>query len=950
MSNIDSAIPNEENGVIFNMSDIRYSAKKYNWLEKSEKENNYIFSKDNVNINILGLKGLVTVEIKLPSGFYYKMCRSNLRKDEINDLFTYTNYNCTNDFLNKTILCNNYNLSVKEKINLFNKNDKSFFKNIKCNDFSIDINREKGKDLLNVNTEMNTKIKNHITTHGKNENSDIVDEKTCTFEIDKVEPHSKSKHAKYMYSDKNIVHIVTTSSSTTNAPHNSDTVMSDRKEHNKNVLLKDEVNFNKKKKNVQLKREGIEDKLKGGCFFNLEKSALMSMVPISDSISADFGQSPGEQYTEEGLLQMWGTASLGGKTEQMWDAKDQKGNSTEQVGEQFARPVHINHTKEILTNGNFFNSHNLQLCSGRGDKICEKYQRRKGEHKPITSPINNNHCGENGLHNSNNWIMPRISSFHNINKVKNAITQGSVAGCNVKRDGAFNTFICEKSYNQPCFLSEDTNNNCDACSELLCRENMNMAELSLHRNLNRGNSVNYNDTIEVNNNRSDNNYLLSYDKGYDVNLGTYNNGDCSIGSEEGTPYNIVHSPYDEMIMYQIDNSGMSISSDVEIYPYEDTSNICSWNKNCFHPLNTANQVITHNGYTKNNAVSDYNVNCNNNMYVEANMEKYMYGTKFPMYRHTYEEKKNLMNDMYQYQNRINRKNNYDKEFENNFFYEKQNLNVNNYYFTYEKREKYIYEQMPQNRSYWHNLGGREMGYFNVSNRIHNNFHDVVVDSKANRKCFQKYGKNNDTVSHYHKKGNKKKRNKNDTYSNRRNDNDCSSSCVLGHKGYISDEHNMGTFDEYSEPCEQSESNKLPHINKIRKSTKINDTLERSEFHENIKTNRIKELEEEICIKLSYLMRFRHDPANAVPRHYCSLKHLLCANNRKKLHMWLKNMLTDNKCGYCNEQFDNLDELENHFIQIKTHSIFYCCEKPFPSLKYLCKHFKRKKHHGYIYYY
>ncbi|KOB61086.1 hypothetical protein PFHG_05650 [Plasmodium falciparum HB3] len=117
-----------------------------------------------------------------------------------------------------------------------------------------------------------------------------------------------------------------------------------------------------------------------------------------------------------------------------------------------------------------------------------------------------------------------------------------------------------------------------------------------------------------------------------------------------------------------------------------------------------------------------------------------------------------------------------------------------------------------------------------------------------------------------------------------------------------------------------------------------------------KKNQLQNVKNEIYKKLSYLKNFQHDMNKNIPRYYFFIKHLLHDYCKKKLHIWLKVMLVKQKCGYCNEHFENIDILENHLKYVKTHKVFYCCQKPFPSLKYLYIHLKRKNHYGYIYYY
>ncbi|KOB61087.1 hypothetical protein PFHG_05651 [Plasmodium falciparum HB3] len=112
---MNDLINEEKNVECLNLKDIRLNAEKYNWLEIFEKENSYVFCTDNVKINIIDLKGLVTIEVKLLNGISYKMCRSNIKIDEISSFFgSSNNYSSYNDIINKTILCN-YNLSVKGK-------------------------------------------------------------------------------------------------------------------------------------------------------------------------------------------------------------------------------------------------------------------------------------------------------------------------------------------------------------------------------------------------------------------------------------------------------------------------------------------------------------------------------------------------------------------------------------------------------------------------------------------------------------------------------------------------------------------------------------------------------------------------------------------------------------------------------------------------------------------
>ncbi|KOB85773.1 hypothetical protein PFDG_01269, partial [Plasmodium falciparum Dd2] len=73
---MNDLINEEKNVECLNLKDIRLNAEKYNWLEIFEKENSYVFCKDNVKINIIDLKGLVTIEVKLLNGSYTdKMCR-----------------------------------------------------------------------------------------------------------------------------------------------------------------------------------------------------------------------------------------------------------------------------------------------------------------------------------------------------------------------------------------------------------------------------------------------------------------------------------------------------------------------------------------------------------------------------------------------------------------------------------------------------------------------------------------------------------------------------------------------------------------------------------------------------------------------------------------------------------------------------------------------------------
>ncbi|CRG95917.1 conserved Plasmodium protein, unknown function [Plasmodium gallinaceum] len=1097
MTNVINGIQKEESNVYLN--EIRQNAKKYNWLEKTEKNNCYVFSKDNVKINIIGLKGLATIEVQLINGVHYKMCRSNIRKEEISDLFSNTNYNSSNDLLNKTILCN-YNLTVKEKIELFNKNDRSFLKNVKYKDIFIGGN----KNLYKA-SETKTKIRNNIVTHKNNEElkNDYIylcnenkNEVNIPIKIELIENITSNK--KEMDNISNISNQDIYANNEIICSRNEIDIPSYLKEvnfyknKNEKIIIKQSNkkigHESKKTKNKKIlfsseekkKKKESEENKNRNCEYVKKKTYLKEKKDecdknlIIDSKSNEIGKinkNNDIDIIEKTTLNKKKKIEEGNennkreecrqkdkKKEEKNEKDKEKGNKKEDKKEeeknekdkvegnkkedkkeeeqehenqkyeinngeneeqkkgqqkqlrkiQLKCPenVHRKYEKLVYSYQNNYAEHGIKYDKKKNKlkniKISNKYNKNifekfnKNTRKDHYKDFHKNYSDKkNIINNINNLDILHNNKFNNFNNTYNSfLNYRNIRDKNYNSN--FNNFIYKNIY-QSNSLNIYTLNGYNLKNNIIHSAGINHNDLLVKEKLSECNSMiyyniyrtNYNNNYFIdyfnNNNRNYNeNFNMNYNNGCGINFTDYNdinycnnyyttNNDCNqnniitnnnynmsnqINANTNTTCNNNTNNYTNKsnVNNNINNTNTNTNSN-DNYIHYTNSSILSYsinhNINCINGDNFnynnrniindskkvnygsiinnqnyhINKINAFNPYLRSNYLNKYKMS-HKEKCIKENSRWYMYNVENQNNVKNFNENKKIWRNIYHHRGKIASKNNYRNSLYNNIAYNKNYFNLNNY--LYLKKKKY---NMNYNNYYNYYDVTEDMinsSYF--SNNVINNFCHLQLYNKKNRKGYHKNMKYRNFCESYKK-------------SNNIHYNNSITGCdknVLNKK-YIDVFSNGKKFNKFQR------NYKTKYIKKLHDKNN-NDKFKSTKFNKIKKKNQINNVQEEIHKKISYLKYFKHDPTNSLPRYYCTLKHLLKENSKKKIDTWLKIMLTKKKCGYCNEKFDNLESLENHLIQIKTHKVFYCCKKPFPSIKYLHIHLKRENHYGYIYYY
>ncbi|SOV16228.1 conserved Plasmodium protein, unknown function [Plasmodium gaboni] len=844
-------ISDDKNVECLNLNDIRLKAEKYNWLEKSEKKNSYIFCKDNVKINIIDLKGLVTIEVQLLNGISYKMCRSNIRIDEISRLFgPSNNYYAYNDIINKTILCN-YNLSVKEKIDLFNKKDKTF---LKQNDVKNILKCETNKVIsYNINNKI-IKGKDINCNNRTNENFHLI-KKEPLREVEKI--YTKRK-------EKNIF------------------IKHDKQDE---ILL-----FDQNKLFVNIENDNINNKIY--IEENVEgmicKSKTILMLKENNNILREPYYTTDNKYGCDKFIYDGMNVHNVQRKE-----KKKKKNNKKLKSESYKLLYFYNKTNKIynhitlnvLSNkisyfcffNNFFyykTIYEYKYIHINNNKKKDELDKRRITTKLFNNPFesvvenmsedNTNYKPTRSKKNMHNVICPYNNIFNCINNIEennnygdniytyNFTTRNTNKICQIKKDKYVNhnLFIKKKKKNHK--NSNNNNNN-----------NMNK-NISSTFNFNKYNTNKYIKKHRKNNyniyNELDKKYSI-YHKNYKCNRNNFIYKDLKIYKEK-YPQNCFNNNINicnYFKRYEMNNAEKSYNHlDIQTF-----NNIKREEHNIYEPM----YEIRHNAYNK-----YHNNKCNNiNNYIHKNFYEY----------NSYDLYNNMFNISTIIHNNYGNDNNYEMYYSNN---------------SYDKRESRVSSYMQRghnNKSYMNKRA-------NILNKKYNNL--LFSNEEMFNKSLNKKEKIN-RIMYMDKNMNK-------LYDNRGINN------------------NFNYLYKYEE---------LERFNHICPSSYK-------------KKNQLQKVKNEIYKKLSYLKYFQHDNNRNIPRYNFFIKHLLYDYCKKKLHIWLKVMLVKQKCGYCNEQFENIDILENHLKYVKTHKVFYCCQKPFPSLKYLYMHLKRKNHYGYIYYY
>ncbi|SOV79175.1 conserved Plasmodium protein, unknown function [Plasmodium sp. gorilla clade G3] len=857
---MNNLINDETNVECLNLKDIRLKAEKYNWLEKSEKKNSYVFCKDNIKINIIDLKGLVTIEIKLLNDISYKMCRSNIRIDEISSLFgPSNNYYAYNDVINKTILCN-YNLSVKEKIDLFNKNDKSSLK--QDNDKNI-LKCETDK-VISYNSNNNIiKDKNIKCNNMTNENFHLIQREPFG-EIEKIYTKRKEKNI-FMKQDKE-----------------------------EEILLCDE-----NKLLVNIANEDVNNKI---CIHeNVERMICTSKKILNLKENNNISRAPyyitDKKYTsDEFIYNGIGVHNV---------VEKKKNNRKLKNFKNFKNIKNIKKLKKLKSS-----SYKLLYFYNKTNKICNN----------ITLNI----------------ISNKISYFCFLNNFfyyRTLYEYKYIHIYNNKPEGELKKRTTKKLFNNPFekMIQNIRENNTNDEYRRSKKNNHN----AIYPYNNIFNSINKKEKYH---NYGDNIYSYNYstrnaptkcqikkDKFVKHNLfikkkKNYNNNNNNINKKKNTSYTLYFTKYNTnkyIKNHATKKYNIYNESDKKKKIYHKNYK-CNGNNFLFNDLNISKEKHLHNGFDNNinicNYFKTYEMDNAQNAYKHLNIQTFndIKREEYNIYEPMYEIRNNEYNNCHN--NKCNNINNYIHKK----FYEYNSYDLNN-------------------------------NIYNTSIIVNNNYGN---DNIYQMYCNNFYHKRLTSVSSYMQRGyNKSYINKTTNILNKKYNNLLFSNKEMFNKSknkkdkkikrimYIDKDlnnlyNNYGVNNNFNYEYIYEELDRFNHISPSSYKNK----------------NQLQKVKNEIYKKLSYLKYFQHDRNRNIPRYYFFIKHLLHDSCKKKLHIWLKVMLVKQKCGYCNEHFENIDILEKHLKYVKTHKVFYCCQKPFPSLKYLFIHLKRKNHYGYIYYY
>ncbi|KAI4835616.1 hypothetical protein MKS88_004828 [Plasmodium brasilianum] len=856
MTNVIKAIPNEEKDKCINLNDIRQNAKKYNWLEKTEKENNYVFSKDHVKINIIGLKGLVTVEIQLLSGVYYKMCRSNLRKDEICDLFSCTNYNYNDDVLNKTVLSNNYNLSVQEKIDLFNKNDKNFLKNVKCKD--IFINNENGNNKLHkINTEIKTKIKNNLTSNRKKTIADLKKEGTYIFGEEKSGIPSKLNQSEYMPSDKIIMNSLKFSNSSLDTIHTNYKSNYEMKGIKKAILLKED-NLSKEKNNILQEEKVIEKRLKqyNSCDSNIidknvedsrehlpkaEKKYMNLMgktLSLYDKTKMNLGIIPaelhvysmcildksGEQKEEEHKKQQ-GEKNKGQEIEKDKVQEEEKyrqqlvGNSSVQGGEVVAHAYEDDFTYQNMKNEENINSKNLQKCNKHKNVVYKKknIKIRKDQFETF---LNNYYDAKKCSYISNNLIIHYSNKFNASSNFNNTYINYRYIGYNTKYHDMHKRLITNKAYDPSEFFDILTLNKRNLNIEKVYCMRVTSGDLFVQKNSSEYVNINCYSNYDENYNHNSSIRISSYRKRCGMNLfrssSIRNIKDISKDNKNFINGDSIRNKNDNNIISVDNNDNYSIEY-LDNYSNRNNmkkvySELRNNNKSTYQTYNVSNidAFVVH---TRNSTINKYNMM--NYKYAKRNIGWNIYDINRPIYEPIFDGNNNVKGDNYRYANKKSRKYNYYNAFRRKHFNKKQDFNPNDYGFTFEKKEKYKYKKNNYKYyKYYYPIKNYNLSYLKFSNINRNNSFGTTLNNNPCGGQSDKCGRNNASFYALHEKKNNEKNsysniknkctnnssdNKNER-GNKKGSNNSKSNCnnvnsALWNKSNVPGENSLGFFPE-----------------------------------------------------------------------------------------------------------------------------------------------------------
>ncbi|CAA9990129.1 conserved Plasmodium protein, unknown function [Plasmodium knowlesi strain H] len=965
MTNVVRALPNEEKDAWLNLNDIRQNAKKHNWQESPGKRNHYIFSKDNVKICIIGLKGLVTIDIQLLSGVNYKLCKSNLKKEEIYDLFsTNSFFNYTNDVLQKTVLCNSYDLTVKEKIDLFNKNDKSFLQEVKCKDLFFPNPRESHR-LGNEKAKMGT-TKVEISAirssaageqrQGKQNSTDFPEEKKVQMKpIESTQTELQAEEGKQL--QKENAHIrsslyqnaftVSALSKSVNNSVNKAVSKAVNKAVNKAVLSKeqdkDEKRFLKK---FILFNKGFCDKdnenLKGCSMEGGANSPFGEDPPCGNDHSGGHPKVKGQQGGE--IFPRGSSNQKGEKNCRNYGVK--KGYVE---GEQNS-PPHIvsNHTSEIeeaekLNVGNSDVSRQMDTNKYGSNKTKERKPNRNGKNVNGKNVNGKNMNGKNmnGKNmNGNEWQL--------------ALSPGRENSMFTAQNDTFGKFNSDEKYSLRYGSTRGNSKEClEWCDTLSTKRECHMLKSFITHSLSEE-DIN-NETLH--------------------RMNTSGEGTANSCSGEGNTNEMNNDPPNGPPLHTVK------TNETDLAPNSKGRQWCvrelpRSHSDCTSSDNVVDRERHTNGHLLQNVTDEEGspIDCNQghqlcnrcihktkavNIYIQNNTVQY-FG---PKYRHNRKVKARWargeegLSHLKDYRRGYKSFSKWGSKWDNKWSNRWINLWDNHHWdkwgnWNYRRdyrwnnwNVKYNHYSEPGKRSLvkGHSLSPRIAPHLALQTRGKENYTDKnnAYYSPSWTKRTRKYYTTDSCKVYNNGRG-------------QRVDLQKEAACI-----YTGERRKNGISDypfwnvQKSKDVHQFYGKRGFCITKNRKNytlrkyneRRANDALQPYEPHKNVK-----EMEKEIYYKLSYLKHFKHDYTKSIPRYYCNLRHLLAPSRTRKLPLWIQNMISTNKCGYCDEQFSSLRNLENHFLHVKTHRIYYCCGKPFTCLKFLHIHLRRDNHYGYIYYY
>ncbi|VUZ98143.1 conserved Plasmodium protein, unknown function [Plasmodium vivax] len=897
MTNVVSARPKEEkDDAWLNLNDIRQNAKKHNWQENPGKQNNYIFSKDNVKICIIGLKGLVTIDIRLISGVNYKMCKSNLKKEEIYDLFSTSSFfNYTNDVLEKTVLCNSYNLTVKEKIDLFNKNDKSFLQGLKCNDIlfrsrggaKMGTTKVRGAISTSISSSMSSATKGE--RRGEHNSVGLPEEKKV-----QVQPELQPEGDKQLQREN--AHI-------RNGLHKN---ALDVTPFSKAVLSKEEDKDNKKVvKKICLfnkhPRDNVSEKAKGCPIEGGEISRKGSANRKEKKNCSDYGVKKGDVEGET--------------TSPPHMLKDH----TSEIEE--AEKLNVDSSQvstEIDANKN-----GTHKTKGKKQNLNDNPVRNKQQLTPSPG-------GENDVATPHNNPLGKFNSGEN-SSLRYASTKGNSKECLEWCDTLSSKREClmSKSFTTHSLSEEDLNNEALHRMSASEEETANWCSGEGHTNGLESGSKNDPTNGSENGPKNDptNGPPLHAAKTHDTDLApSRKGGEWCV--REGSPSHPDCPPGDDVV-----DGAEGTNGHLEKVTDEGGSPI---DCNAGHKTNTVNI------YIQNNTVQYYG-------------PKYRHGRKGKARWAWGEEGLSHLRDYRSCGDKWGSKwgnqrgNKWDNHWDNWDYYRDDrrnnwhgNYNHHDHYDHYDRYNRYSQpgtKSLLNGQSFHsrnsHHLAARTPRKYNYRDKY------SAYYSPSWAKRVPKYYTADSRKAHYYGSvgmvGSREEATSINAEGYEKN----------GKSGYPfwGVQKGKGAHHVYDESGFYITQNRNNYTRRKYNERKPSDALQPYEAHINVK-----ELEKDIYYKLSYLKHFKHDYTKSIPRYFCTFRHLLAPSRTRKRPLWLQNMLDTNKCGYCDEQFSSLKNLENHFVHVKTHRIYYCCGKPFSSLKYLSIHLRRDNHYGYVYYY